>query len=58
MFGNINQLSDGNQTEIRRPKVIDIYYNIVAPFYITISFIKWINLKINLKYIVVRNESE
>ena len=29
----IKQVSDRNWTEIRRPKVTDIYYNMVVPFY-------------------------
>ena len=31
---SINQGSDVNMTEIERPKVTNIYYNTVAPFYI------------------------
>ena len=32
-YWRIKQGSDGNHTKIGRPRVTNIYYNIVAPFY-------------------------
>ena len=44
-FWHINQVLDGNWTEIGRPKGANIYYNMVAPFYVFVEeVIKFLKL--------------